>query len=145
MQKWHPYEKKYGQSKCGEIRTWLVEENDRFVCWVRRKELSFMDKCRQQNCRNHRNMTRGCNHPRMNCGYEQPMYQGCNSGCGGYMNHMMYKDDCPDVLGDPLSGMPLGMGYVPWQKFNNLYEECEAMYHGTIFHDLDLDFCGKRC
>ena len=105
-----------------------------------------MDRCRQQNYRNQRNMSRGCKQPTMNCGCEQMMNSSCNAGCNQYMMHGCGKnEECPEVYDDPVAGMPLAMGYVPWQRFCNLYEECEALYHGTIFHDLDLDFVGKRC
>lgn len=44
-----------------------------------------------------------------------------------------------------LEDMPLAMAYVPWQKFQNLYNEAEAFKRGTIFKDLDLRFCRKGC
>lgn len=41
---------------------------------------------------------------------------------------------------------PLGMCYVPWQKFENLYEnEFVALANGTLFKDLDLEFLGRSC
>jgi len=41
---------------------------------------------------------------------------------------------------------PLGMCYVPWQKFENLYEnEFKALDRGTLFKDLDLEFLGRSC
>ncbi len=30
--------------------------------------------------------------------------------------------------------------YVPYQKFENLYQDNEALWHGTIFKDLDIPF-----
>lgn len=122
----------------------LVEDLTIYLFGKRKGDID-MDKCRQQNCRNQRNMTRGYNRQAMGCKCEQSMNHSCNQSCNGYMDKYVCNEDCPDVLGDPINGMPIAMGYVPWQRFCNLYEECEAMYHGTIFHDLDLDFYGKRC
>lgn len=38
---------------------------------------------------------------------------------------------------------PIGMAYVPWQKFENLYEPDVAFSRGTLFAKLDLPFLGK--
>jgi hypothetical protein len=41
---------------------------------------------------------------------------------------------------------PIGMCYVPWQCFRNLYEnEFTALEKGTIFKELDLDWYGRGC
>lgn len=40
----------------------------------------------------------------------------------------------------------LAMAYVPWQKFEKIYDNLEKAYtSGTIFQDLDLTFTGRRC
>lgn len=52
---------------------------------------------------------------------------------------------CPGSGRDELAGMPLAMAYVPWQFYCNLYDDCEALYHGTLFKDLDKGFYGRRC
>lgn len=39
----------------------------------------------------------------------------------------------------------LGMAYVPWQPWCNLYSIDQALWKGTLFQDLDLDFMGRRC
>jgi hypothetical protein len=56
---------------------------------------------------------------------------------------------CEKRMDDRESGFekyPLGMCYVPWQRFENLYEsEYQAFDRGTIFKDLDLDFLGRSC
>lgn len=40
----------------------------------------------------------------------------------------------------------LAMAYVPWQRFENIYDNLEKAYtSGTIFRDLDLTFTGRRC
>ncbi len=38
---------------------------------------------------------------------------------------------------------PVGMAYVPWQKFTNTYEPQKALMVGTIFPELDLPFLAK--
>jgi hypothetical protein len=41
---------------------------------------------------------------------------------------------------------PIGMCYVPWQCFRNLYEnEFVALANGTIFKELDLKWYGRGC
>lgn len=53
--------------------------------------------------------------------------------------------DCDEIDFD-LRGLPLGMCYVPWQCFENLYEnEFIALANGTLFKDLDLDWYGRGC
>lgn len=104
-----------------------------------------MDKFRQQNCRYQNTLNRGCYQQNMNYGMNYRVNNSCNTDCNQYMCDNMSKEDCSSLGKDEISGMPLAMAYVPWQRFCNLYEECEAIYHGTIFHDLDLDFCGMRC
>lgn len=40
----------------------------------------------------------------------------------------------------------LAMAYVPWQKFEKIFDNLEKAYtSGTIFQDLDLPFTGRRC
>ena len=111
-----------------------------------------MDKGRQQYSRNQRYNTRNCyqqNTKYAPMNYVDNSYDcGCNkpmNDCMCNQNRTCEATDCPMTSRDALGCMPLGMGYVPWQQFENLYEECEAVYHGTIFCDLDLDFLGMRC
>ncbi len=41
---------------------------------------------------------------------------------------------------------PLGMAYVPWQRFKQIYDNLDKAYHiGTIFPELDKPFTGRRC
>jgi len=59
------------------------------------------------------------------------------------------EDYCDRLLNDYESGFgryPLGMCYVPWQRFENIYEnEYQAWDRGTLFKDLDLEFLGRSC
>lgn len=43
---------------------------------------------------------------------------------------------------DPLQGMPVGMGYVPWQQWRKTYPYNEGLASGTIFPCLNLPFYG---
>ena len=45
---------------------------------------------------------------------------------------------------DMLYGVPLAMGYVPWQNFGCTYEPAQALQAGTIFPELDKPFYGRR-
>ncbi|MCM1325277.1 MAG: spore coat associated protein CotJA [Bacteroidales bacterium] len=41
---------------------------------------------------------------------------------------------------------PLAMAYVPWQRFDKMYDDLEKAYHcGTIFPELNKPFTGRRC
>lgn len=42
-----------------------------------------------------------------------------------------------------LNQKPLAMAYVPWQKWQNIYEPAKALTVGTIFQELDQPFTGK--
>ncbi len=43
---------------------------------------------------------------------------------------------------DGIESMPLAMAYVPWQKWQNIYEAEKGFCNGTIFQDLNLPFYG---
>ena len=53
------------------------------------------------------------------------------------------EDDCSRGR-DMLYGVPLAMGYVPWQNFECTYEPAQALQAGTIFPELDKPFYGRR-
>jgi len=58
---------------------------------------------------------------------------------------MMHQhDDCGNSQQDELRGMPLAMGYVPWQNFGCTYEPMEGLRAGTIFPELEKPFYGRR-
>lgn len=52
------------------------------------------------------------------------------------------NDSAGDCCTDPLYGMPLAMGYVPWQQWNKIYDPCDGLTNGTIFPELNLQFYG---
>ena len=82
------------------------------------------------------------------------MQQGCDAGgnarrmdncesCGNA--RMMHQQaDCGNSMHDELRGMPLAMGYVPWQNFGCTYEAMEGLQAGTIFPELEKPFYGRR-
>ena len=39
---------------------------------------------------------------------------------------------------------PVGMAYVPYQQWKNIYEPAVGIDRGTIFEDLDKPFLGER-
>ncbi len=45
---------------------------------------------------------------------------------------------CPMCLDD----LPLGMAYVPFQKFRKTYDADVALTRGTMFEELDKPFLG---
>lgn len=44
-----------------------------------------------------------------------------------------------------IDGLPLAMSYVPFQKFENIYEIDTAFCAGTLFKALDKPFTGRCC
>ena len=41
---------------------------------------------------------------------------------------------------------PVAMAYVPWQRFDKLYDDLEKAYcYGTVFPELNKPFTGRRC
>ncbi len=40
--------------------------------------------------------------------------------------------------------MPIGMAYVPFQEFGELYDAHKGLMEGTMFPELNLIFCGVR-
>lgn len=62
------------------------------------------------------------------------------------MNRMQISNQCPcssnrkDIFYDNVS---IGMGYVPWQKWDNVYDLNKGMCAGTIFPCLDKPFLGR--
>ena len=64
------------------------------------------------------------------------------------MDRRRDMENCDDdhIRCDPLSGMPLGMTYTPWQQWYETYEPEMAHHRGTIFPELDLPFlAGGDC
>lgn len=65
----------------------------------------------------------------------------------------MLKDEFPTDSGEAAypaeqSTFParasLAMSYVPYQRFENLYDQSKALSRGTLFACLDLPFYGRK-
>lgn len=56
------------------------------------------------------------------------------------MTQRAYRDRFNPAFDD----FPIGMSYVPWQTWKNLYPPEKGLCEGTIFMDLNQIFCGKR-
>ena len=83
-------------------------------------------------------MNNGCD----TCGSARNVNNGCDA-CG--TSRMMHQhEDCGNSQRDELRGMPLAMGYVPWQNFGCTYEPMEGLRAGTIFPELEKPFYGRR-
>ena len=65
-----------------------------------------------------------------------------NSRCGSKPSHCGDCDANSSSRNDPLEGMPIGIGYVPWQQWRSTYDYCEGLSQGTIFPCLNLPFYG---
>ena len=71
------------------------------------------------------------------------MTEGCDVCGETRMQHHRQCDDCSRKQ-DKIMGMPLAMGYVPWQTFECTYEPMQGLHAGTIFPELDKPFYGRR-
>ncbi len=95
------------------------------------------------------NMERGSNRPSCGCGNDKP-----SCGCGNDKPSCGCSNDKPScgcnpgcdadssLYNDPLKGMALAIGYVPWQQWCKVYDLCKGLQQGTIFPPLDLPFYG---
>ena len=62
-------------------------------------------------------------------------------GCGCCKEKEMNPACRRDIR--PVDEMNPGMGYVPWQNFENLFDTCEGFQNGSIFKDLVFPFLGR--
>ncbi len=104
------------------------------------------------NCGCSNDMTRQGNTDR-SCNRDRQSNTDCQNRCrqnncgmnGAEMEQMMRNcqyDPANSCNGDPLYGMPLAIGYVPWQRWCKTYEPHEGLANGTIFPELNLQFYG---
>ncbi len=56
-----------------------------------------------------------------------------------------YSFYCPNTAPGGIEQSPVGMGYVPWQQWQQTYPLEQGFSRGTIFPDLDLPFAMGRC
>lgn len=95
---------------------------------------------------NRQNMEAGCNNctsrnnnPRRG---NNSMNSRCKNNCGNSASNCQSCDANSSSRNDPLEGMPIGIGYVPWQQWRTTYDYCEGLSNGTIFPCLNLPFLG---
>ncbi|MCI9163748.1 MAG: spore coat associated protein CotJA [Lachnospiraceae bacterium] len=68
----------------------------------------------------------------------QPEKTAISGGCGcGTQPPLMPNTN--------LNQMPIGMGYVPWQRWGQTYPIEQGFSRGTIFPELDFPFVMGRC
>lgn len=87
-------------------------------------------------------MQRAYNKPRQ-C-YAQPVMQNRRPCCPDKEHRREHEKIHASMDCDNEEHMPIGMAYVPMQKWNSLYKPCEAFCEGTAFPELNLIFCGVR-
>ncbi|MBO4982068.1 MAG: spore coat associated protein CotJA [Lachnospiraceae bacterium] len=52
--------------------------------------------------------------------------------------------DC--LYDEQIDKYPVAMAYVPWQRFDKMYDDLEKAYQdGTVFPELNKPFTGRRC
>lgn len=58
----------------------------------------------------------------------------------------MQRMDASRNCGTNIDKFPIAMAYVPWQKFDKMYDDLEKAYcSGTVFPELNKPFTGRRC
>lgn len=58
-------------------------------------------------------------------------------------NAMPYNNYRQMQRRDTWSDMSLGMAYVPWQTWRDIYDAEKGFSQGTIFQELNMPFLGK--
>ncbi len=71
-----------------------------------------------------------------------------NNYMNNRMNNIPYRN--PNFRPTPqphqtADNFVVGMAYVPWQTFGNVYDPCKGLSRGTIFPELDKPFKGGCC
>lgn len=62
-----------------------------------------------------------------------------------YQQPAPYLFQCPNTAPGGLEQYAVGMGYVPWQQWQQTYALDKGFNRGTIFPDLDLPFVMRGC
>ena len=101
---------------------------------------------RSGNCQTPCNqMPSGCMRERQGRGCMNNGNSGCRRQSSMPMPTPCNPCDCKDnssAQNYPLLGMAVGIGYVPWQQWECVYNVEEGLARGTIFPSLDLPFYG---
>lgn len=73
-------------------------------------------------------------------------YRSNDPVCGDVLGYSPEYTCDRDDYHEDFDRFPLAMCYVPWQQFRNLFEnDFEALCHGTLFKELNLDWYGRSC
>jgi hypothetical protein len=79
----------------------------------------------------------------------QQTYRAGNSNRNSYngRNMNLYNQQMMNMQthfgGNHADGMPIGMCYVPWQQWGDLYDLCTGYDAGTIFPELNKPYLGR--
>lgn len=66
--------------------------------------------------------------------------------CSDFLGYTPDDSSERDCYEGDFNRYPIGMCYVPWQKFRNLFEnEFVALDKGTLFKELHLEWYGGGC
>lgn len=89
------------------------------------------------------------------CMRQQGQMGGMRGGCmpGGNSQRMETypQERSMDAAKEECRKYPIGMSYVPWQKWREVVDGAKGLAQGTIFNELCLDFgcanknCGNPC
>lgn len=64
-----------------------------------------------------------------------------NSNCDSAPNRP--HENCRESISHiDMHNIPIGIGYVPWQKWRKINALCDGLSQGTIFKELSLPFYG---
>jgi len=84
-----------------------------------------------------------CSCERMNANSMTTSYD-CDCAMNNEYNSRTYTEcDTHPRKMKPVDEMMIGMGYVPYQKWQNIYDYEKAFCRGTIFEDLDKPWIGR--
>ena len=61
-----------------------------------------------------------------------------------HCNNMSYNNMNCNTNTDYINSMPIGMAYVPWQHWNEIYDIEKGFHNGTIFPELNKPYMGRR-
>lgn len=68
----------------------------------------------------------------------------CGMPSCGMMDDMGMDGACRSNNASRYRDFPIGMAYVPWQTFKDIYEPEQSLEAGTMFAELDKPFLGRR-
>ncbi len=76
---------------------------------------------------------------------QQPVSRPQSASCPTCQQSPYYGSWCPNTGTGGMEQYAVGMGYVPWQQWQQTYTLDKALEQGTIFPVLDKPFWMGRC